>query len=574
MNNRLPVLLASILMASAVARGASEPGALRVFGKPVSSASAKSMAAPSLRLAAYPQELSSAIRLAPHAARLPEAAYEGEKRTRVGVARDVALESEGAPSPLRWLPASAGGLVARLTLTSPRAAALRIGLAVRALPPGSVLRFSGASGSAPVIGPISGETAVAVARERGAFWTPLTEGETQVVELWIPAAAQPGEVRVTVLTASHIDTAPSSMFKSTGAGASGSCNKDVACGASTDPAMAQAARSVAKMIYTENGSTYLCSATLVNDGDPASQVPYLYTAAHCIDSQAAASTLNTLWFYEATVCGGATGSYRQLSSGATLVYANAARDVALLRLSDAAPEGAWFSGWDAAPLAAGDALLGLHHPAGDLKKASTGETVASDSSFNLAAWKVGTTEGGSSGSGLFTRSGDEYVLRGGLRGGSASCQSSGDVRNLANRDQYSRLDLEITSLAAWLKAAPAAAPTENFTGMWWNPAEPGWGASLVQGATGGVFATVYAYDADGTSMWIAMPDPKWKTARVLEGTLYLTHGQPLEAAYDAAKFSMVAAGTGRIEFAADGTGSLTLIIGGKTLVKPMARFVV
>src|SRR5678815_1419622 len=92
----------------------------------------------------------------------------------------------------------------------------------------------------------------------------------------------------------------------------------------------------------------------------------------------------------------------------------------------------------------------------------------------------------------FTISGTEYLLRGGLRGGSASCESSGNVQNPANRDVYSRLDLQIANLAAWLKAAPAAAPADNFTGMWWNPAEPGWGASLVQGPTGAAFVTVYA----------------------------------------------------------------------------------
>jgi hypothetical protein len=96
----------------------------------------------------------------------------------------------------------------------------------------------------------------------------------------------------------------------------------------------------------------------------------------------------------------------------------------------------------------------------------------------------------------------------------------------------------------------------------------------MQGATGGVFATFYVYDADGSSMWVAMPDPKWQSSRVLEGALYLTHSQPVEAAYDAAKFSMVTAGTGRIEFAADGTGKLTLVMSGKTVVKSIARYAV
>jgi hypothetical protein len=574
MNKALSAILAATFLtaASALAQG-TDP--LRVPGKPVVSQAAKSLAAPALRLPAFPVDKTSAIRLGakarPDSAPIPQG---DDKRTRIGSARDVALDAEAGSlaTPLQWVAAPGGGQIARLSLTSPLAGAVRVGLVVRSLPRGSELRVAG---SGTVIGPLAGNEVAAVARERGLFWTPITEGETQTIELWIPAGADAAEARVSAQTVSHIDGRPSDMFKSTGAGASGSCNKDVACVAATDPAIVQAARSVAKMVYTENGSTYLCSATLINDGNPASQVPYLYTAAHCVDSQAVAATLHTFWFFEASTCGGGAKSFRQLSAGATLVYANAARDVALLRLTDAAPEGAWFSGWDATPVVTGDALVGLHHPAGDLKKASIGEAVAGGVSFNIAAWKIGTTEGGSSGSGLFTRSGDELVLRGGLRGGTASCQSSGDVQNTANRDQYSRLDLELPSLAAWLKSTPAAAvPAENFTGVWWNPAEPGWGASVMQGATGGAFVTVYAYDADGTSMWIAMPDPKWQSARVLEGTLYITHSQPLEATYDAAKFAAAAAGTGRIEFAADGSGKITLVMSGKTIVKPIAKYAI
>jgi hypothetical protein len=552
---------------------------MRASGKPVTALTAKAASFSALRHAGFPAAMTSASRLAAKAARdtgfTPSS---DDKRTRIGTSRDVAVDSESGPAaPLQWIAAPGGGQVARIALTSPNAGAMRVGLTVRSLPRGTELRVTGSDAGSVVIGPLSGSDVAAVARERGQFWTPVTSGETQIVELWIPAGAQAGDVMVSAQMASHLDGRPADMFKATGAGASGSCNKDVACTASSDPAMAQAARSVAKMVYTENGSTYLCTGTLVSDGDTASQVPYLYTAAHCVDSQAVAATLNTFWFYEASGCGGSAKSFRQLSGGASLVYANAARDVALLKLADAAPEGGWFSGWDATPIQAGEALLALHHPAGDLKKASIGQAVTTTSfSYSSAAWTVGTTEGGSSGSGLFTRSGAEYVLRGGLRGGSASCQSSGDVANTANRDLYSRLDLEAESLATWLKAAPAAAatPAENFTGMWWNPSEPGWGASLMQGATGGVFATFYVYDADGSSMWVAMPDPKWQSSRVLEGALYLTHSQPVEAAYDAAKFSMVTAGTGRIEFAADGTGKLTLVMSGRTIVKPIAKFAI
>jgi hypothetical protein len=335
------------------------------------------------------------------------------------------------------------------------------------------------------------------------------------------------------------------------------------------------ARAVAKLLYTENGVSYVCSGTLINDGDAASQVPYLYTAAHCIGSQAAAATLNTFWFFEAALCGGKTAAdYRQLSSGATLMYANASSDAALLRLSDRAPEGAWFSGWEAAPLDAGTPLVALHHPAGDLKKLSLGEALgitaaAGGVTYSTAAWTSGSTEAGSSGSGLFTLSSGEYVLRGGLRGGSASCSSTGHVEDPSNRDYYSRLDLEAPALKAWLASGPA--PLEDYTDMWFNPDEPGWGVSIMQSAANRVFATWYTYDANNRPMWIVLPEGAWRTAVVFEGALYRATGSAFDRPYDRSRFSVTPVGTGRIAFGHGGAATVTFTVDGKTVTKTIKR---
>jgi hypothetical protein len=84
-------------------------------------------------------------------------------------------------------------------------------------------------------------------------------------------------------------------------------------------------------------------------------------------------------------------------------------------------------------------------------------------------------------------------LRGGLRGGSASCASTGRVDDPANRDYYSRIDLEAATLRTWLTAAPA--PLDDYTDLWSDPAEPGWGLAIVQSAANRVFATWFTHDA-------------------------------------------------------------------------------
>ena len=128
----------------------------------------------------------------------------------------------------------------------------------------------------------------------------------------------------------------------------------------------------------------------------------------------------------------------------------------LLRLKNPAPAGATFAGWDASTLAPNADVIAIHHPSGDAKKYSRGQHVADRYAEQFTVgWLEGTTEGGSSGSGLFTRYADNsYRLRGGLYGGDASCANTGNIANTANRDHYSRLDLVFPQIKQWISADP------------------------------------------------------------------------------------------------------------------------
>jgi hypothetical protein len=216
----------------------------------------------------------------------------------------------------------------------------------------------------------------------------------------------------------------------------------------------------------------------------------------------------------------------------------------------------------------------LHHPAGDLKKLTLGNSLgvtpaAGGASYSTAAWLHGSTEGGSSGAGLFTLESGEYLVRGGLKGGSASCSSTGKLNDPSNRDYYSRLDVEAATLRTWLAAA--ATPLEDYTDMWWNPAEPGWGVSIIQRASNHVFVAWYTYDANDRPTWLVIPEGKWRNAVSLEGTLYRASGNGYERPYDRARFAVVAAGTGRIDFGAGDDATLTFSVDGRTIVKPLQR---
>jgi hypothetical protein len=239
-----------------------------------------------------------------------------------------------------------------------------------------------------------------------------------------------------------------------------SCQLDSTC---YDEYSAQR-NAVARMLYIKDGRGYVCTGTLLND-TAGSGTPYFVTANHCISSQTVASTLETSWFYRTPSCNSRTLSSgnKVLRNGATLLYATATYDGALMRLNDTPPAGAVFSGWTTQTLTNGASIVGIHHPRGDLQKISFGTVYGSvacepsgegtmrctndsegSGGFNLVTWNKGLTQPGSSGSGLFLQG----RLAGTLYGGDdQTCTASGGT------SIYGRFDLLFPALQKWLVAA-------------------------------------------------------------------------------------------------------------------------
>jgi hypothetical protein len=88
--------------------------------------------------------------------------------------------------------------------------------------------------------------------------------------------------------------------------------------------------------------------------------------------------------------------------------------------------------------------------------------------------------------------------------------------------------------AAALPAAAQSTPSTNFSDMWWNPSESGWGISLVQHAgTNQTFAVWYTYDprepdpsGQFKPLWIVMPGGTWTSPTTITGPVYVLNGVP------------------------------------------------
>jgi len=79
-------------------------------------------------------------------------------------------------------------------------------------------------------------------------------------------------------------------------------------------------------------------------------------------------------------------------------------------------------------------------------------------------------------------------------------------------------------------ATGTTAPAIDYTDLWWNPGEDGWGISLTQ-QFGVIFAAWYTYDATGRAVWYVVPNCPVINAGC-KGDLYqVTGGAPLTTAW-------------------------------------------
>jgi len=269
-------------------------------------------------------------------------------------------------------------------------------------------------------------------------------GDRITLEYIEPRNAQGrGDLRIGYVTHGYRDV----LGLMLGLGDSGACNNNVVCPIG-DPWRAQI-RSVA-MITVNNGSG-LCTGQLLNncaqDG-----TPYFLTARHCLPGNRNISTWVYRFNWQSPECAPTmNGPTNQTVAGSQLLAENTGSDLAFIRFNTPPPTGydLYYSGWDKSG-AAPARSMSVHHPRGDVKKISLDDDPATMRTVNfgfgnaqcwrILGWESGTTESGSSGSGLWNENG---LLVGQLYGGEASCSNNVN-------DYYGRFDISYPVIEQWL----------------------------------------------------------------------------------------------------------------------------
>ena len=453
------VILSSLLLASG-----SSFSATTVFPEPVISSSSQAQQKPISRSVSDKKPLTLSKLSATEI--LNKTKTDDPKRYIVGFARK--LDQAKSSQQQQWVSQKDGSHIQTLTVSSPGAKSVRLVMDIQSLPDQAKLYFFSGDeqqSSAETDGKHINKILTLNANSKHSknrYESPVINGDTASVEIHLPSDVQTSEAKLSINKIAHLSWSPFEARRLDEAGSSGSCQIDLAC---NQVEWGNAASSVAKILFSdesiEDSPQILCTGTLINDSDDKTQTAYFLTAEHCISTQEQASTLSTFWFFQKSNCGGPNPeAVQQVSGGAGLLAHGQVSDYSLLLLLRNPPADAVFAGWSLEPVSPfNTAITGIHHPGGDVKKISSGRVtgytdnppfVQPDNGVVIkltdaitVRWSSGVTEGGSSGSPLFT---DEQLIVGTLTGGLSSCSAP------SSNDYYGRFDLAYPSLRAFLGA--------------------------------------------------------------------------------------------------------------------------
>ena len=131
-------------------------------------------------------------------------------------------------------------------------------------------------------------------------------------------------------------------------------------------------------------------------------------------------------------------------------------------------------------------------------------------------------------------------------------------------------------LSRWLivlaALLPCLAHAENYSDMWWNPNESGWGVTIADHETQ-LFAVWYTYDTDGSPIWFTVPGGTFNANRTFfSGDLYRSTGPSYTGLFDPAAVSRTKVGTASFEFfPGSGTANFTWTVGSVTRSRQIQR---
>lgn len=373
---------------------------------------------------------------------------------RIAVAVNTAFNLDNSGT---WQTLSDGRLW-RLRIQSPGAISHNLGITRFDMPEGAKLWIYD-----PAHRHVEGPYTSRNRSKSGSLWTPIIEGDEIVVEVFVPANAAQPVVQIGRVNQGYRGLGKSGLF----GGSEGTCQNDVICPVG-NPWHDQI-RAVAVYTISNTLGSGGCTGTLINDTAHDFK-NYFLSANHCLADSGDPASVVVYWNFQSPTCGPhGPGDTTHNQTGASLRANYAPSDFALFELS-AAPDpsdNVFYAGWDATGTAP-PSTVGIHHPSVDVKAISFSNTATRGADWTGAGdggaldpagnhwridWDSGCTEGGSSGSCIFSTTNKRCV--GQLHGGPSACGPA--IPSATEHDYYGKFSVSwfgggtaATQLKAWL----------------------------------------------------------------------------------------------------------------------------
>jgi hypothetical protein len=95
---------------------------------------------------------------------------------------------------------------------------------------------------------------------------------------------------------------------------------------------------------------------------------------------------------------------------------------------------------------------------------------------------------------------------------------------------------------------PIPRPLTDYSGLWIDMSNVGWGVSLQQGPLHTVFGLIFVYDANRQPEWYSLQSGRWTSWNVWTATMYRTTGPAFASASAGAPVSYNVVGTATLDF--------------------------
>jgi hypothetical protein len=369
-----------------------------------------------------------------------------------------------------WLPVE-GGRVWRLEVRGIGSVNNRLHLSGLNLGEGQEIHLNTPGIPDSMVGPITGTGPF----DNGELWGTFASGEVSHLEWFVPNGVQVNQLPFTGLEYAHgykqVFATQEELDAAVRQEASG-CVIDPSCYSQ----WANVSNAVGQMTFTSGGASYVCSGQLMATTS-ADETPYFSTANHCISTTAEANSLVVKFFNRANTCNGSVSAGTTVSGGSDLVSTYAGSDCTLLMLRNTLPSAIYWVGWSAVNVPNTTASTGLSHPNGveqDILFGTKVFDITSCATGGISNYAVrinhtqGVSEGGSSGSGIYSNS-DQKLF------GLLSCGPTNSSCTNIRYGEYGRWDLALSSggFSTFMAAGTDDAQEENDTCATARPLAPG-----------------------------------------------------------------------------------------------------